>query len=302
MQARASTLAAWFAGLGFLLTVVFMASPAAAQCCAPPSPPPSCNCSPPPCCSPPSPPSPPPTQCCAPSHTVIVPGVNVFVAPSVNVVVKASAEASAGAAASAGGTVFVGGGGGGGGGYVGPGASGVVQLNVEGAMRSRQVAYQATRSKYLKVVIQAFCLDDLNVPHPASQVAPDRDIEDAYDGELYRCIAGTRMQYIWSEFRGQIDFTGGHTVVCGKGEALYHQGGAAGLAGGAGGAQLACHAQKPARDCNERSLLRRFGAGVKVLTIVVVETYTAYREERVQESSSSSSAMALDGGVGGIVY
>ncbi|MDB5432039.1 MAG: hypothetical protein JWP35_3155 [Caulobacter sp.] len=304
MQARVSTLAAWFAGLGFLLLIVFAASPAAAQCCAPPTPPNPCNCTPPPCCTPPTPPPPPTTNCCTPSHNVFVPGVNVYVGAQVNVVVKAQAQAQAGAAA--GGTVFVGGGGGGGG-YVGAGATGVIQgLNVEGAMRARQVSYQATRSRYLKVVIQAFCLDDRDVPHPASQVSPDREIDDAYDGELYRCIAGTRMQYTWSEYKGQIDFTGGRTVVCGKGEALYHAYGAAALAGGPnggqGGAQLVCKPQKPARDCNERSLLRRFGAGVKVLTIVIVETYTAYREERTQESSSSMTTMSLDGGVGGIVY
>ena len=60
--------------------------------------------------------------------------------------------------------------------------------------------------------------------------------------------------------------------------------------------------QRPARDCNERSLLRRFGAGVKVITIVEVETYTAYREETVREESASSFNMSLDGGVGGSVY
>jgi hypothetical protein len=113
------------------------------------------------------------------------------------------------------------------------------------------------------------------------------------------------MQYTWVEYHGQTDFSGGHTIVCAKGEALYH---APGLAGGPnggqgqGGAQMVCKPQKPARDCNERSLLRRYGAGVKVLSILIVETYTAYREERFEEKSSSMTTMSLDGGVGGIVY
>ena len=38
---------------------------------------------------------------------------------------------------------------------------------------------------------------------------------------------------------------------------------AAKSAGAAGhGGRIECRAQKPARDCNERSLLRRFGAGI----------------------------------------
>ena len=41
-------------------------------------------------------------------------------------------------------------------------------------------------------------------------------------------------------------------------------------------------------------------AGIKVLTIVITETYTAYREESTH--SSGATAMSLDGGVGGVVY
>ena len=59
--------------------------------------------------------------------------------------------------------------------------------------------------------------------------------------------------------------------------------------------------QTPARDCNERSLLRRFGAGVKVLTITEIETYTAYREEE-ERLQTVSGSLSLDGGVGGYIY
>jgi hypothetical protein len=67
------------------------------------------------------------------------------------------------------------------------------------------------------------------------------------------------------------------------------------------GGVLECRPQRPARDCNERSLLRRFGAGVKVLTLLTVEKYTAYHEEKTTETSTST-ALSLDGGVGGIMY
>ena len=221
-----------------------------------------------------------------------------------SVIVNANVQASANVFAGGGGNVFFSGGGGGGG-YLMGGTPGLIQgLNVDGGGLKR-TAYEATRTKLTKVVIQAVCLDDKDVPHPASQVTPDRDIDDAYDGELYRCIAGTRMQYTWAEFDGHIAFDHGTTVTCGKGDALYHVPGAPGAPGAAGGpgagGSLECRPQKPARDCNERSLLRRFGAGVKVLTMLTVEKYTAYHEERTTETSTST-ALSLDGGVGGIMY
>lgn len=287
-----SWLAAIAAGAAFLLGVALADQASAA----------GCNCTPPPCCAPPSPPpSPPVTPCCQPpGHTVTIPGVNVFVGASVivNANVSAQVQAQAGALASANayGTVFYGGGGGGG--YLAPGPVGLLQgLNVESG-QMRRTAYEATRTRFRKVVIQAVCIDDRDVPHPASQVTPDRDIEDAYDGELYRCIAGTHMQATIAEYEGRIAFDHGQTLACAKGDALYHAPGA----GGQGGAQVVCRPQKPARDCNERSLLRRFGAGVKILTMIFEEKYTAYREETVQTSTLSSSSISLDGGVGGIMY
>ena len=223
------------------------------------------------------PPAPPPTfNCC---H---------WRGPTVNVFVNANASAQASAFANAGGAIFFGGGGGGS--YLGPGPLNVVQgLNVEGFQTSR-ASYEATRTRTRKVIIEAVCIDDKDVPHPASQVTPDRDIEDSYDGELYRCIAGTRLQATIAEFTGQINFDHGQIIACQKDQALYHS----------PGGKVECRAQKPARDCNERSLLRRFGAGVKILTMVTTETYTAYREETVQSASAGS--LTLDGGVGGVMY
>lgn len=299
-----TTLLAIIVGCAMWLAAAIAPSTAfAGDCCSPPTPP-SCNCNtPPPCCTPPSPPV--YTQpCCVPGHNVNIPGINVYVAPSVQVNVNAQASAVAGAGAQAGATVFYGGGGGGG--YYGaPSVTGAIQgLNVEGG--TRRASYEATRSMYKKVVIQAFCFDDKEVPHPASQVTPDRDIDDAYDGELYRCIAGAHMQITVATWKEKISFEGGQTISCQKGEALYHVpgvagGGAAGANGGHGaGASLQCRPQKPARDCNERSLLRRFGAGIKILTIMYTERYTAYREEST--TSSAAIGMSLDGGVGGVAY
>jgi hypothetical protein len=266
-------------GLTLGLAALFMAGGALAQCCVS---------TPPTCCAPPPPPPPSSPPCCTPGHNVNIPGVNVFVAPSV--IVNASGSAVAGASASSGArtAVFIGGGGGGGY-YAPPVSTGLIQgLNVEGR-RSRS-AYQATRTRTRRVIIQAVCIDDRQIPHPASQVRPDREVDDLYDGELYRCIAGTSLQATVSEYLGKIDFSKGETMSCHKGDALYH----------APHGKVECRPQKSARDCNERSLLRRFGAGIKILTMTIVETYTAYREE--ERTGAVASSMSLDGGVGGVAY
>ena len=279
-----STLLGLLLGFATLLVAGGFATTALAQCCAPPPPP--CNCTPPtpPCCV--TPPPTPPSVCCENNNRT-----NVHVNVNNVAVSVAASRAGAGAAASSS-SVFYGGGGGGGG-YAPPMASGMIQgLNVDAGRRVKRVAYEASRTKIRKVVIQAVCIDDRTIPHPASQVSPDRDVDDAFDGEMYRCIAGTWLQATIADFHERIDFTGGQTLTCAKHEALYHSRGGA----------VACRPEKPARDCNERSLLRRFGAGIKVLTMITVEKYTAYREEEEKIESSYAGAMSLDGGVGGIVY
>jgi hypothetical protein len=288
-----------------LLWGAALAGEAAAQCGTPACPPPT-----PPCntCQPPAPPQP----CCGGGHDVRVPGVRINVMPSiivnqnvdasVRVNSAASASASGSATASAYGSAFNGllnsgavYGGGGQSFFTAPTMNGYIQgLMVESPGLSRRVAFEATRKTVRRVVIQAFCLDDREVPHPASQVTPDREI-GAYDGEIYRCLAGTRLQYVVAEYVGKIAFDGGQTQVCAKNSSLYY-------ASGEGGGTLSCRPQKAARDCNERSLLRRFGAGVKILTLVSLERYTDYREEVIREASTISTSLTLDGGVGGVAF
>ena len=93
-MANRSTLMSLIVGIGLWLAATAVPVAAlAGSCCSPPTPPPSCGCTPPPCCTPPTPP--PQTPCCSPVTNIVVPGVNVFVAPSVNVNVNASASAVA---------------------------------------------------------------------------------------------------------------------------------------------------------------------------------------------------------------
>ncbi len=155
----------------------------------------------------------------------------------------------------------------------------------------QKIPFQASRTQIKSVVIRAVCIDDRLVPHAASQVFPGQDVADHYEGELYRCVAGSRLQITVADFHGKISFDGGSNLECRKGEALWHSQG-----------EVTCRPQKPARDCNERSLLRRYGVGVKVLKMIRVETYTAYREEVVQSTAVTSGSIVLDGGVGGITF
>lgn len=232
-------------------------------------------------CQPPRPPVTPPV-CCGSGGNVNV-NVNVNASASAN----ATATARAFAGARSGATVIVSGGGGAYFNVDQPYPTTIQGLNVQAGMKMVRVPFTASRRIEKQVVLQAVCIDDRNVPHPASQVRPGRDVGRDYEGELYRCIAGTRLQWTVSEAEG----ASGETVACNKREALWH---------GAGG-RLECRPEKPARDCNERSLLRRYGAGVKVLTLIREETYTEYREEMV-EAEAVTGMMMLDGGVGGRVF
>ncbi len=300
-------------------------------------------------CPPPAPPTPPsnPNPPGMPCHSCGGGNTNV----NVNVNVKASASGSVFAGSSAGATVY-------GGGYGNwsqtPGYT--QQVGGLAVVTGDEGAYDAiseSRSVTRTLIIQASCIDDTGVPHPASQVFPDRDVANSYTGEVYRCIAGTHMQvvmadclddaggfaaghavsestsYSRSEEReehssyghgghgyasgssesheersssasggrhvemgclSRVNFDGGKTMTCQKGDALWFDHGA-----------MTCRVQIPARQCNERSLLRRFGVGMKVLTVTRTESFMKKREVAASSRSSSSTVMVFDGGVGGFV-
>jgi hypothetical protein len=110
-------------------------------------------------------------------------------------------------------------------------------------------------------------------------------LSDRFEGEVYRCIAGARLQYTVSDLRGGA----GRTLTCDKGQALNRN--AAG--------QLLCKAQIPARDCNERSLLRRFGPGLKQVKLAMTPMCIAWKDG--DSSAPEAASISFDGGVGGVV-
>ncbi|MFN7129100.1 MAG: hypothetical protein ACK4OJ_08545 [Brevundimonas sp.] len=285
----------WMLGLAAGVAVFGVAGAATAQSCGQPA------CEPPPCtsCEPPPPPTPPSCgggSCGGGGHGGWNSNTNVNVNVNVNAGASATANAGARAYVNARAGGFSGSyGGGGGSAYVSvdqPYPTTIQGLAVEGLTQTVRAPFTAWRRTMKRVVIQAVCIDDRQVPHPASQVRPDREIADGYEGELYRCLAGTWLQATIADYEGEIKFDHGTALTCRKHEALWF--------GGEG--KLECRPEKAERDCNERSLLRRYGAGVKILTMYREEEYTEYREEQVQSATVITGAITLDGGVGGRVF
>ncbi|GAM99733.1 hypothetical protein U91I_03388 [alpha proteobacterium U9-1i] len=132
-----------------------------------------------------------------------------------------------------------------------------------------------TIARERSLLIRAICVDTSDNPHPASQTFGGRDVPTDYRGEIYRCVAGTRMRYT-------VD---GLSTDCAQGEALWYEGG-----------RVACRPQIARRPCNERSLLRRYGAGDKQALVRDTETRQARRE------TTFNGAMTMDGGVGATVW
>ena len=262
-----AALAFGVAALGFLLLPVDADARTArdvAQCsgaggCAP-QPPSPCNhgCNP----------TPPPPSCCD-RPPVVVPPPNV--PPPNIVVVNAGARASANANAVAiaianveqGDTIIR--------------QNMIAQSSANAAVHSSAFAVtdaavsteSVTRERDL--LIQAICLDATNNPHPASQTFAGRDVGHDYRGEIYRCMSGTRMRYT-------VD---GRSYDCAQGEALWYENN-----------RVECRPQIARRPCNERSLLRRFGPGDKIVRVRDTE------ERATRTETTFNGAMTMDGGVG----
>jgi hypothetical protein len=178
----------------------------------------------------------------------------------------------------------------GGGGVEVGGAASIGQIGPIGAEAESVQMVKRSRTTEETRAIRAVCYDDTNNPHPASQTFAGATVPDGYTGEIYRCMAGTRMEYMMgSVVNGKPVFDGAVSYSCKKGEALVRD-----------GANLSCRVQEQKRQCNERSLLRRFGVGDKVL---VVRSTEHFEERQVSRQSQQLGAgMSLDGGVGQGVF
>lgn len=86
------------------------------------------------------------------------------------------------------------------------------------------------------------------------------------------------MQYTMGEMEdGTRIWDGAWTETCAAGEALRYADG-----------EVSCAPQEERRPCNERSLLRRFGPGEKIIRL----------NGMAMEATTTYGALGLDGGVG----
>lgn len=164
-------------------------------------------------------------------------------------------------------------------------------LNVGGGQAAMETVTETKQVTEI-VAIRAVCMDDKGMPHPASRTNADDKVSPEFDGEIYRCMAGTHMEVtIGRMVDGKPVFDGGQALSCTKGQALSYKGG-----------QLVCVAQTKAANCNERSLLRRFGPGLKYLTLMRTQTFTKQVQSQQSQYTTFKSSMFVDGGVGQGVY
>lgn len=246
--------------------------------------------------------------------SVHVPGVNVT-GPNVivnqgNIVTNTQSYLNTSVVSGGEGGVIIAGGGGGYFAAQGVAPTSINQLNVAGAEEKyletvtekvpTTEEYCEDKVSIQKTVrpVQAVCLDDKGTPHPASRVDASDRVPTGYKGELFRCMAGTSMQVtLGSVEHGSASFAHGETFACRKGEALVHD----------RGGNLACAPQTPERDCNERSLLRRHGPGIKLVEariknkVCVPKTRTVMKsvQRQVERTrASTAQSMVFDGGVG----
>lgn len=150
-----------------------------------------------------------------------------------------------------------------------------------------------TRNRMIDTIvpIRAVCMDDKGNPHPASQTFGGFMVPDGYDGEIFRCMAGTRMDATLGRMEGDKPvFDGAKTMACGKGEALV----------ATKDGQAVCRVQVAKRQCNERSLLRRHGPGIKGLRLKFSDSFQI--ETKRREVKKLGEGMLMEGGVGQGVY
>ncbi len=146
--------------------------------------------------------------------------------------------------------------------------------------------------------VRAVCMDDTGTPHPASRLDDSREVKPDYKGEVFRCMAGTKMQVTVGQLvNGKADFAQGQSFSCKKGEALVHH----------PDGRLVCAPQTPERNCNERSLLRKYGPGIKLVRMAGMKqacqpvTRTVMKPVSRQVSvkkPNAASPIVFDGGVG----
>jgi hypothetical protein len=130
--------------------------------------------------------------------------------------------------------------------------------------------------------IHAVCVAPDGREFPASHMTADTWIESAYEGEIARCIAGSRLKLTMGDVvqsdQGMAGlYTKGVILQCGEHEAVRHY----------KDGMLKCAPAVEVRDCTERTNLRKFGTG---------DMFFSYRSKVCAEERSAARDVDLQGG------
>jgi hypothetical protein len=112
-------------------------------------------------------------------------------------------------------------------------------------------------------VIHAICVATDGHQFPASHMTGDTWINSSYEGEVARCLPGTKLTAVigsvaQSDQGMSTSLAGGQRLQCGAGEALRHY----------KNGMLKCAVAEKVPDCTERTNLRKYGSGDMFFTYV----------------------------------
>jgi hypothetical protein len=139
--------------------------------------------------------------------------------------------------------------------------------------------------------IHAVCISADGREFPASHMTAETWINSAYEGEVARCIPGSRLKVtigdvVQSDQGMAGTYRSGVILQCAEGEAVRH------FKDG----MLKCARAVEVPDCTERTNLRKFGTG---------DMFFTYRRNICAETAHAGAreleldGMSLSGGVGG---
>ena len=111
--------------------------------------------------------------------------------------------------------------------------------------------------------IRAMCVANDGHEFPASRMSAETWINSGFEGEIARCIPGTRLKamigsVVQSDQGMSTTLEGGQSLQCGTGEALRHY----------KNGMLKCAPAEKVPDCTERTNLRKYGSGDMFFTYV----------------------------------
>ena len=141
--------------------------------------------------------------------------------------------------------------------------------------------------------IHAVCVSYDGREFPASHMTADTWLDSSYEGEVMRCIPGSRLKAIVGDVvqsdQGMAGtYASGQVLECADREALRHY----------KDGMLKCTPAVPVPDCTERTNLRRYGTGDMFFSyrasVCVSGSQTTSQETRDLELTG----MTLNGGVG----